>query len=172
MFLDVLDNKVSANSTRKEVERGEKNIKLKLADVLSKFPYASQRHSKAVKSIDWKVIGISGYSQEELKEQLAEIVKATGTVRTLSEVLSDYTSNYQKYEFKQHPNRPLKPLNVQHLYLKENKDKLMQKYEKAHPGEKFNYVSYAIQTLSQSGLDHFCHFSSVSKSLLSQSSVI
>ena len=73
---------------------------------------------------------------------LAEIVKQTGSVRTLGEILHNYKANSKKYEFDSHPDRPIKPLLPQHLYMHENKEKLTQKFEKDNPGmSKFTFVS-------------------------------
>lgn len=146
------DHKVSASSTQ-IVHLGkpeaDSNVKLQLIDIISELPLTKLTYSKALKSIKWNTIEITGYTTDKLKEELNEIIKATVTVRSLGEILTDYRDNRAKYEFKNHPNRPTKPVNAHMLYIKDNKEKLQQKYEKAHPDEKTSYVSFANLTNSR-----------------------
>lgn len=96
---------------------------------------------QAAKKTPWDAIHIDGYSTEELQKHLQEIIKKTGTVRTLDEVLADYVQNHVALDCASHPEHPKKPITPGFRYLKENREKLEHQMEKANPGQKYLYVS-------------------------------
>lgn len=80
-----------------------------------------------------------GHSTEELQETLDEIIKKTGTMRTLEEILMSYKRNQMAHEKKADVNKPKKARRAYHIYYEENKEKLIEKY-KRETGDKFNYL--------------------------------
>lgn len=132
-----LDNKASS-STRVIGD----SVKLKLANALLKLPNSDTRYSKAMKNIKWDELGLDEHSPEELREHFNEIVRIVGTVRTLGEVVECFKKNSQKLESQNHPDRPVKPKTAQNIYVNENREKLLQKFEKEHPSaSKFKFIS-------------------------------
>lgn len=138
------DYKFSASSTQiapKVAASEEGDPKLELIKILKGMNITKFRHSSAIKKIPWASIKIDGYSQEELQEHLNEIIKTTGVIRTLDEVLADYQKNQVSYSINNHKDFPKRPSNANICYITKNRRKLEEQLEKMNPGKKIVYVS-------------------------------
>lgn len=114
--------------------------KLKLVDqILKSSGVNNASYRKAVKGVRWNKIDIPGRNPSELQEMLSEIIKKTGVVRTLGEILISYKQNQMSYELKHDSNKPTRPRLPYQAYYEDNKDRINEKYCK-ESGMKFNYL--------------------------------
>jgi hypothetical protein len=121
--------KLTAKSRKLEIKE-KRQINLKLTTILNKLPAAKKSLFSAQKLINWDEIKIEGYSTEQLKEQLNEIIKVTGSVRSLRDMLLDFKKNHRKLEKWTHAERPFRPKYVGQIYFKENREQIEQEYER------------------------------------------
>ena len=118
------------------------NVKLELAKILRKQEFiAKKKHYLAIKCVKWKKVNIEGYSTDELKALLSEIIKSTGVVRTLEEILVEYEKNHVDYDIASHPDYPSRPHNSALIYTVQNREKLTQQLENLYPGKTIVWVS-------------------------------
>lgn len=102
------------------------------------------KHKRALTKISWDDLAedFGDVSKEELSEQLEEIVKSVGTIRTLREILQNYISDFEKLELKKvGDSKPKKPMSAFLFYLKENRTKLT-KQAQEEAGSTLSYVSW------------------------------
>lgn len=113
---------------------------MKLVDeILKTSGVNNASYKKSAKGVRWEKIKIPGREQAELPGLLADIIKKTGIIRTLGEILTNYKQNQMSYELKHDSNKPSKPKLPFQAYYEDNKDKINEKYPK-EPGEKFNFL--------------------------------
>lgn len=93
-----------------------------------------------MRRIPWDKISFDGYTSEELKGHLDEIIKKTSNVRTLEEMLNDYMSNHSKLDLASHPEYPQRPISASWKYFADIRDKLKRQMEK-ESGSTIAYVS-------------------------------
>lgn len=84
---------------------------------------------------------IDQHSEDELKDCLKQILSTVNSVRTLDEMLNDYTNNYQKYELKKNRNAPKLPANPYMSYVAEHRKELLKKLTKKYPNETIKLVN-------------------------------
>lgn len=118
-------------------------MKLELAKILREISVAKSRHSAATRHIPWDTVKIEGYSTDELKLILKEIIKSAGVIRTLDEVLAHYEANHRKLNIASHPDHPKnRPKTATMSYVMLNRAKLTQQLQKQNPGKDVPWVSY------------------------------
>lgn len=145
-YFSDIDRKL-ISSTQIETKKTSKKsptVKLQLSQILREQASSKLKHSVAIKKIPWESINIDGYTQDQLKEMLHEIIKATSLVRTLQEILADYEENHMKLDIASHSDYPTRPESASFRYIRQNRAKLTQHLEKQNPGAKITWVSVLI----------------------------
>lgn len=145
------------SSTQVEI-KDPPEIKLKLANILVKASVARLKHGAAVRKIPWKTVSIPGCDDSQLKQYLAEIIKSTGTSRTLREVLDVYIENHVKYERAAHPEHPVRPISAAMQYFMKHREKLRNEMQEKNPDRKFVPVSCQIRLVDKVSLIVASHF--------------
>lgn len=99
---------------------GEKLIaaRLQLAEKISKTKAADLVYTRGVSKVKWNEIHIDGFTTEELKKMLKDIMVVVSPTRVLEEVLSAYLTNPPRYERNAHPDFPKIPINPFNRYMK------------------------------------------------------
>jgi Cdc6-like AAA superfamily ATPase len=91
--------------------------------------------------LNWSKIKFPGYTEEQLKDCLKEILESVPRIRTMDEMLLDYENNPLKYNMKTHPGVPKMPVNAMMRYIDDNRAKIVKKMKKnMEPGTKPNLV--------------------------------
>lgn len=130
-----------ANSTELPAadSKDEQEVKLKLIEMIKSTSKTDATYRKSMKNINWSDINIPGYSKEKLQDLLNGIVKKTGYIRTLDEILTSYSKNQFKLELSSHPDKPSKPKAAYILYFDDNKEKFTSKFQRENPDDKVNF---------------------------------
>lgn len=118
------------------------STKLALINILKEInTRRTSTYKIATKYLDWSKVNIPGHTLEELKECFKQILSSVCSVRTLDEMLNDYSEHYRKYELKNNPNAPKLPTNPCMRYVAEHRKELTNKLQAKHPNEKITLVN-------------------------------
>lgn len=132
---------ISANSTQITNAKDLNQVKLALINQIKETSNTSLSYRKSMKNIKWNDIKIPGYSSAMLEGMLNDIVKNTGYIRTLDEILVHYVNNQGKIELNSHPGKPVKPKAAHAMWYEDNKEKIDSKLLKENPDLKKNFFA-------------------------------